>query len=105
VFYEVASVTANNIGLTAPYTGVSTTIGASKEVAAPVVLAAVYSTSDLDDVNGPGAQSVEILYDDSAGNSAGVAVNMSGKFPAVVVLDPTTIDIAQVEEFVVLGVG
>jgi hypothetical protein len=114
VFYEVASVSATVVGLTAPYTGVSGNSGAFKEVAAPVTLAAIYSTSELDTAGvatspvipaGPGAQTVLIEYTDSEGNSDGVTVELTGKRPAPITLAPGTIDIAQIDAMTIDDVG
>jgi hypothetical protein len=118
-FYEVLTVTATTITLTAAYTGVSANTEAFKEVPAPVVLAAIFSTSPLDTAEvtagtpsislipaGPGARTIDLTYTDSLG--AGpftVNVDLTGKRPAVVVLDGGSIDIAVVESMVVTSTG
>jgi len=115
VFYTVASVGPTSINLTAPYTGTTENTGAFKEVAAPVTIAALYSSSDLDTDGvattpaipaGPGAQTVEIAYLDSTG--AGVffaTVQLTGKRPAAITLDPMSKDIAVIEEFFIASTG
>lgn len=114
VFYTVASVSSTAIGLTAPYTGTTGNTGAFKEVAAPVTLAAIYSSSDLDTagiatvppiVAGSGAQSVLLEYTDSQGNSSGLIVSLTGKRPTPIALQPGTIDIARIDALTLIATG
>lgn len=115
VFYEVASLTATVVNLTAPYTGATGNTGAFKEIIAPVTIAAFYSSSDLDTAGvattpaipaGSGAQTVSLTYDDSLGNGPfTVSVSLTGKRPAAVVLDGASVDIAEVQDIVVTGGG
>lgn len=115
VFYTVASVSPSAVGITAPYSGASSNnTGAFKEVVAPATLPAIFSTSPLDTNGvatipaipaGSGALTVLIEYTDSAGASDGVQVNLTGKRPAAVVLEPGTIDIAQIDSMSVSAVG
>lgn len=116
VFYTVAAgTTATQINLTTPYTGTTKETGAFKEIAAPVTLAAIYSTSDCDTAGvatvpaipaGSGAQIVELLYNDSTGAGPFVAVvNLTGRRPAAVTLDPTSVDIAEIVQMVLGAVG
>jgi hypothetical protein len=116
VFYEVMTITATTITLTAAYDGVSANTEAFKEVPAPVVLAAIFSTSPLDTdgvavtdppiLAGPGAQTVDLTYTDSTG--AGpftVVVSLTGKRPAAVTLAGGSIDIAAIVSMVVTSTG
>lgn len=114
VFYAVASVGANSIGLTGPYTGKSGSTGAFKEVEAPVTVAALFSTSELDTVAvatvppiaaGPGARTVEVSYNDSTGASFTSAVDLNGKCPVNVPLAMGSVDIAEITNIVVTAVG
>ena len=98
VFYLVASVTSTSIGLNplTPYTGKTSNTGAFKEVVAPVTIAAVYSSSDLDTSGvatvpaipaGPGAREVTLVYMDSTGAGPFTTeVTLTGRRPAAVVL-------------------
>jgi hypothetical protein len=117
VFYGITTVGATSITLTSPYTGAPGNTGAFKEVVAPVTIAAVYSTSDLDTDGvattpaipaGSGARAVGLVYKDSLGATGTVAVPLTGKRPATVVLEGGTIDIAEIVEFFIVpvtGVG
>jgi hypothetical protein len=115
VFYTVAAgSTATSINLTTPYTGISGNTGAFKEIAAPVVFAAVYSTSDLDTAGvatvppipaGAGARTVNIEYTDSLGAGPFIAtVSLTGKRPAPVVL-AGGIDIAVIVDVFLVTTG
>ncbi len=116
VFYSVASVGPTSINLTAPYTGTTKNTGAAKEVAAPVTLAAFYSSSELDTDGvatvpdaipaGAGARTASLVYKDSLG--AGpftVTVNLTGKRPAAIPLHAGSIDIAEIENTTIASVG
>ncbi len=118
VFYTVLSLSATAITLTAPYTGVAGNTGAFKEIAAPVALdrVAVFSTSEQDTngvatvppiATGVGALAVEISYKDSTGAGPfGAGAILTGKRPATFVpIGPAGVDIAEIENFVVLAVG
>jgi hypothetical protein len=115
VFYTVAAGTTSTlINLTTPYTGVSGNTEAFKEIAAPVTLAAIYSTSALDtaavdfepmEFAGPGARSVSLSYLDSLGAAGTVVVPLSGKFPAAVVLAGGTIDIETITAMSIASTG
>lgn len=115
VFYTVASVSATTVGLTAPYTGTTQNTGAAKEVAAPVTLAAFYSSSEFDTAGvatvptaipaGVGARTVRLTYKDSTGASFNVTTSLTGKRPAAVTLDPASVDIAEIDNVVILSVG
>lgn len=108
VFYTVLSVTSTLVTLTAPYTGTTGNTEALKEVAAPVILAAVYSTSPLDTdgdssvtppiPKGPGAREVVLVFKDSTGSSFSTEINLAGKRPVVVALNGG-IDIAEITSF------
>lgn len=116
VFYTVAAgSTATSINLTAPYTGTSGNSKAFKEIAAPVTLAALYSTSDLDTAGvatvpaipaGAGARSVTVEYKDSTGAGPfSVTVSMTGKRPAAVALHAGSIDIAVITGMFIQSAG
>lgn len=114
VFYEVASVSTTIVGLTAPYTGTTGNSRALKEKAAPVTIAAVYSTSDLDTVGvatvppipaGSGARTMILSYKDSTGASFTTDISLTGRRPAAVPLAFGSVDIAEIEDLVILTVG
>jgi hypothetical protein len=94
VFYTVASVSSTAIGLSGPYTGTSGNSEAFKQIPAPVSIAAIYSTSDLDTAGvatvpaipaGSGARTVAITYTDSAGATGRSATaSLTGKRPAAI---------------------
>jgi hypothetical protein len=115
VFYTVASVSASSIGLSAPYTGTTQNIGAFKEVAAPVTLAAFFSSSEFDTAGvatvptaipaGAGARTVQLTYKDSTGASFVVTTSLTGKRPATITLDPGSIDIAEIDNIAIASVG
>ncbi len=94
VFYTVASVSSTAIGLSGPYTGTSGNSEAFKQVPAPVSIAAIYSTSDLDTAGvattpaipaGSGARTVAITYTDSTGATGRSATaSLTGKRPAAI---------------------
>ena len=115
VFYTITSVGPTSINISAPYTGTTGNTGAFKEVAAPVKIAALYSTSELDTAGvatvpaipaGPGAQTVVVEYEDSTGGFfLSSTVSLTGKRPATVVLDPGSIDIAKIFNIVILSTG
>lgn len=115
VFYTVLSLTATALTLTTAYSGVAGNTEAFKEIAAPVKLAAIFSTSDLDTAGvatvpaiaaGSGARIVELLYNDSTGAGPFVAVvPLTGKRPAAVPLDPMSVDIAEILTMVLGSVG
>ena len=96
VFYTVAAPPGStSIVITPAYSGTTGNTGAFKEVAAPVTLAAFYSTSELDTdavatvppiPQGPGAQTVQLDYKDSTGSPFTSTVTLTGKRPAAVVL-------------------
>lgn len=115
VIYVVTAVGATSISISAPYTGTTANTGAYKEVAAPVTLAAVYSSSGLDTSGvattpaiaaGPGARTVNIEYTDSLG--AGpftVTVPLNGKCPAPVTLAGGSKDIAEIVDMWIASTG
>jgi hypothetical protein len=116
VYYPVAVVGAASITLSAPYTGVTGSTGASKQVAAPVAQAAVYSSSALDTAGvsatspaapaGSGAQTVSLSYLDSTG--AGpftVTVSLTGRRPAPVPLAGGSLNIAVITALSVASAG
>jgi hypothetical protein len=115
VFYEVSGVTGTTISLTAPYSGTSGNSEAFKEIAAPATIAAFYSTSDLDTAGvatvpaipaGSGARTVRLVYNDSTG--AGpftVDTALTGRRPAAVTLAGGSIDIASIQNILVLTSG
>ena len=115
VIYLVASVGSTSIGLSSPYSGTTANTGAYKEVDAPVVLAALYSSSDLDTAGvattpaipaGSGARTVNVEYLDSTG--AGpflVTVSLTGRRPAAVVLAGGSVDIAEIVDMWVASTG
>lgn len=116
VFYTVAAgTTATSINLTTAYTGTSGNTGAFKDLAAPVVLAAVYSSSDLDTngvattpalVPGAGAQTISIEYIDSLGAGPFIStVALTGKRPVAIPLQPGSIDIAEIVDMFLATVG
>lgn len=95
VFYTVAAgSTATAINITTPYTGVPSNTGAFKELAAPVSIAAIYSTSDQDTAGvattpaipaGSGARTVAITYTDSTGATGRAATaSLTGRRPAAI---------------------
>jgi len=116
VYYTVNTVGSNSITLATPYTGVTGSTGASKQVAAPVTQAAIYSSSALDTAGvsstspavpaGSGAQTVSLSYLDSTG--AGpftVTVSLTGKRPAPVTLAAGSLNIAVITAFSVASTG
>lgn len=119
VFYTVSGApapTATTVTLTTPYTGTTGNTGAFKEVAAPVTIAAIYSTSPLDTAGvgtvtpavtvGPGARTISLTYTDSLG--AGpftVTTSLLGKRPAPLVLAGGSIDIAVITGMFVASTG
>ena len=114
VFYTVAAVSATTVGISAPYTGVTGSTGAFKEVDAPATRVALYSTSDLDTngvatdpviPTGPGARTVTVSYLDSAGNAGAATVALTGRRPAAITLAPGTIDIAEIVFMTLATVG
>jgi hypothetical protein len=114
VFYEVASVGATSIGLTAAYSGVTGNTEAFKEIAAPVTIAAVFSTSEFDTAGvatvpaiaaGPGARTLLLEYTDSNGVSDGVSISLTGRRPAAITLAPGTVDIAEIVALTVTTTG
>lgn len=105
--YEVGTIGSSQIGLTTPFTGITGQTIAFEEIDAPAKLVAVYSTSPMDTMtianvlppipNGPGARSVEILYDDSEGNGPFTdSFTLTGKRPKLLELDPSAVDMAVV---------
>ncbi len=116
VFYTVLAVPdAVSITLTVPFTGTTGNTGAFKEVPAPVTVAALYSSSDLDTAGvstipaipaGSGAHTVTITYDDSAGGGPFTAtVTLTGKRPAAVALAMGSVDIAEITNMVIASTG
>jgi hypothetical protein len=115
VFYTVAAgTTPTSINLTTPYTGVTQNTGAFKEIAAPVKLAAIYSTSDLDTAGvatvpaipaGPGARTVRVDYKDSTGASFSSTISLTGRRPAAVPLALGSVDIVEINNIVILSKG
>jgi hypothetical protein len=116
VFYTVApGITPTGFVLATPFTGVTGNTGAFREVAAPAIAAAIYSTSPLDTAGvattpaipaGPGAIVVGLRYLDSTG--AGpftVGILLTGKRPAAVVLAGGSKDIAVIVAFGLVAVG
>jgi hypothetical protein len=110
VYYPVVTVNQASITLSTPYTGTTGSTGASKQVAAPVKAAAVYSSSVRDTAAvtstapsvpaGSGAQAMSLSYMDSTG--AGpftVTVPLTGKRPSAVALHAGSVDIAVVTDF------
>jgi hypothetical protein len=115
VFYTVAAPPGStSIVITPAYSGTTGNTGAFKEVAAPVTLAAFYSTSELDTdavatvppiPQGPGAQTVQLDYKDSTGSPFTSTVTLTGKRPAAVVLAGGSVDIAEIVGIAVGNVG
>lgn len=105
VYYIVASVASTTIDLTVPYTGVTQTTGAFREVPDPATILAVFSTSTLDAAGAAGARRVSVSYTDSAGNPFTVGADLNGTQPVLVTLDPGSVDVAQIDTFRVLTVG
>lgn len=116
VFYTVAAgTTATQINLTAPYTGTSGNSEAFKEIAAPVTLAAIYSSSDEDTIGvsttpaiptGAGASTVDVAYFDSTGAGPFIStVSLTGKRPAPLVLAGGSIDIAVITAMLISSTG
>lgn len=116
VFYEIMALTDTELTLTAAYTGTTANTGAFFTDPAPVTLAAIYSTSELDTdavaattpaiAAGAGARTIELTYDDSVGGGPfTVTVNLTGKRPAPVTLDAGSVDIAEIISMVVATAG
>jgi hypothetical protein len=115
VFYTVAAgTTATSIKLTAPYTGPTGNTGAFKEVAAPVTLAAIYSTSDHDTAGvatvpaipaGSGARTVHVIYKDSLGAAFTVTATLTGRRPAAVLLTGGNKDMSEITNIVIVTTG
>jgi hypothetical protein len=115
VFYVVASVSATVVGLTGAFTGRSTNTGAFKEIADPVSIAAVYSTSDLD-TNGvatvpaipasAGARTLAITYTDSTGATGRAATaTLTGRRPAAIAFTNGNGIISAIENIVIASSG
>ena len=115
VFYTVAAgTTPTSINLTTPYTGVTQNTGAFHEIAAPVTIAALYSSSDLDTAGvatvppipaGSGARTVTVTYKDTLGAAGSTTVSLTGRRPAAVALAGGTINIAEITNIVIASVG
>lgn len=116
VSYTLLLVTDTQLTLTAVYSGTTANTSAFIMQPAPVTRAAIYSSSELDTdavaattpaiPAGPGAQTVEITYDDSAGGGPFTAsVNLTGKRPAEITLAPGSVDIASILNIVVASSG
>jgi hypothetical protein len=119
VFYTVAApITSTSIGLTAAYTGTSANTGAFKEIAAPVALdrVMVFSTSDLDTNGvatvppipaGQGAQTIELVYNDSTGAGPfGLVAALTGKRPAAFTpVGPAGIDVSEIVQLAIVTSG
>jgi len=114
VYYTVTGLTDTTIAITPAFTGRTTNTPAIKEVIAPAVKIAVYSSSDLDTngaattpiiTAGPGCRSINISYRDSAGNTATVTAYLTGRRPNMVTLDGGTIDVASITAVVVNTFG
>jgi hypothetical protein len=113
--YVVGAVDESSITLTAVYTGTSSSTGAFKVVPDPVTLAAFYSTANADTAGvattpaipaGSGAHEIELTYRDSTGGGPfSVIVELTGKRPAMVELDPASVDIAEIVNIVVNATG
>ena len=116
VSYTVTALTATSITLLTPYTGISnSSTGAFVVLAAPVKLAAVYSTAPLDTAGTPGitppippgsgAQTMSLSYTDSLGAPGTVVVSLQGKNPVPITLAVGTIDIAVITDLHVASTG
>jgi hypothetical protein len=115
VFYTVAAGTTSTlINLTTPYTGSTGNTGAFKEVAAPVTLAAIYSTSDHDTAGvatvpaipaGSGARTVHVIYKDSLGAAFTVTATLTGRRPAAVLLTGGNKDMSEITNIVIVTTG
>ena len=117
--YEAEVVaSATQIEIDPPFTGTSGETGAFKEFAAPCPLnrAAAYSSSELDTAGvatippipaGAGARTVELTYNDSAGNGPFTATaTLTGKRPALFNFDESGgLDIAEIVNLVVTSTG
>lgn len=116
VFYTVAGgSTETTINLTAPYTGTTGNTGAFKEIADPVSIAAIYSTSDLDTAGvatvpaipaGSGARTVAITYTDSTGATGQAATaSLTGRRPAAIVFTSGNGIISAIENIAIATTG
>lgn len=116
VVYEVLSIdSAIQITLTTAFTGTTGNTGAFKEVSTPKTLLAIYSSSELDTNGvantdpaipaGSGARTVEFTYEDSTGAPFTVTVELTGKRPAPIVLDPASLDVASILEVEIATAG
>jgi hypothetical protein len=114
VFYDVTAVTSTAISIGSPYSGTSGNTEAFKEIAAPVTLAALYSTSDLDTDGvatvpaipaGSGARTVQVVYRDSTGAQFSSTVSLTGRRPAAVPLAGGSLNIDVVVDIIIASTG
>ena len=115
VFYKVTVVGATSITLLTQYTGVTKNTGAFKEVPAPVTIAAIYSSSNLDTNGiatvpaipaGAGARTVAITYTDSTGATVRAATAaLTGKRPAALTFSSGNGIISAIENIKIATVG
>lgn len=105
VNYTIAGVAAGFITVSPPYSGPTSNSAAVQMVPAPVTLAAVYSSSPLDDTAGSGARTVSFSYEDSLGASGTVVVSLDGVRPAPLTLAGGTIDISIITDMHIASVG
>ena len=115
VSYEVLTVTDTDITLTTNYSGVTGSTGAFRRVPAPATRLAVYSTSDFDTaaINetepaipaGPGVAELELSYLDSTGAPFTAEVALTGRRPAMIPLEPGSLDVAVITGAVIEDPG
>jgi hypothetical protein len=116
VYYPVNVVGPASITLATPYTGVTRSTRASKQVAAPVTQAALYSSSPLDTAGvsvttpavpaGSGARTVSVSYLDSTGAGPFTVVTaLTGRAPAPFLLAAGSLNIAVLTAFSVASTG
>lgn len=105
VDYPVALITPGTINLSVPFTGRSANSPAVLVSPAPAKIAAMYSSSPLDDAAGSGAHTVVLSYVDSLGTPGTVVVSLRGKRPSLISLAGGTVDIATVTDMHVTSVG
>lgn len=105
VSYSIASVSGSGVTTSPAYFGETAISTAVVLTPAPVVLAAIYSSSPLDSASGSGARTVSITYTDSLGASGTVVTALDGAYPVPFVLAGGTIDIETVTAMHIASVG